>query len=87
MSAQQKAGSEPAYPVRGFVADASGALCGETVQHAGLTKRELFAAMLAQGIMANPSEQMVTWDEEKVAFAAVQHADALIAELNKEPTA
>ena len=72
------AGSEPAYPVPND-ANVNG--------QEGLTKRELFAAMLAQGIMANPSEQMVTWDAEKVAFAAVQHADALIAELNKEPTA
>ena len=82
MTSQQKAGSEPAYPVtaeheRNVLADGWGSL--------GLTKRELFAAILAQGIMANPDGSMVTWDEEKVAFAAVQHADALIAELEKSP--
>ena len=54
----------------------------------GLTKREHFAAMAMQGLMANPAyPEMVasgvkldaTFTAEAVAFA-----DALIAELNKE---
>lgn len=47
----------------------------------GLTKRELFAAMAMQGMLADH-----TCDAEPDAFAevAVNHADALIAELNKE---
>ena len=48
-----------------------------------LTKRELFAAMAMQGILANPDGSMVQWDEERVALAATEHADALIAELEK----
>lgn len=43
--------------------------------------RRMFAAMAMQGILANPSEQMSRWDEEKVAFSAIQHADALLAAL------
>lgn len=87
MSAQQRAGSEPAYSVRGFVADASGALCGETVQHAGLTKRELFAAMAMQGILSNQGLIDSPNHSQYAALTAIEHADALIAELNKEPTA
>lgn len=47
----------------------------------GLTKRELFAAMAMQGICASePSEKL---DYEHTAHFAVEHADALIAELAK----
>ena len=50
-------------------------------QYGGLTKRELFAAMAMQGMLADH-----TCDAEPDAFAevAVNYADALIAELNKE---
>ena len=44
----------------------------------GLTKRELFAAMAMQGILANPS-----WDVHDVPVVAVEAADALLAELAK----
>lgn len=54
-----------------------------------MTKRELFAAMAAQGILANslntgrvqPVNETST---EKIAEEAVKCADALINELNKE---
>ena len=45
----------------------------------GLTKRELFAAMAMQGLSTNP--RLKTTD---IARYAVETADALIAELNKE---
>lgn len=49
----------------------------------GLTKRELFAAMIAQGMMATPDRV----EARKVSMAiAVQLADALIAELAKGET-
>lgn len=44
----------------------------------GLTKRELFAAMAMQGLMKYPG------NPDYVAHMAIQAADALIAELNKE---
>ena len=56
----------------------------DTRSTGGLTKRELFAAMAMQGLLANPDQAMVAMDEDHVAFSAMQHADALIAELNKE---
>lgn len=49
----------------------------------GLTKREHFAAMAMQGVL---SSLEAVEKAEKIALAAVLMADALIAELNKEPT-
>jgi hypothetical protein len=60
----------------------------------GLTKRELFAAMAMQGLLANPGGPIqqndstgwgltnVTWDQ--VAGVAGRAADALLAELAKQ---
>ena len=50
-------------------------------QHFGLTKRELFAAMAMQGMLANGVDRHAAHVN---AIYAVQHADALINELNKE---
>lgn len=47
----------------------------------GMTKREYFAAMAMQGLVAYTDN----WKPDTVACMARQHADALIAELNKEP--
>lgn len=47
----------------------------------GLTKRELFAAMALQGILANYGRM---GSREQYAQEAVMHADLLIAELAKE---
>ncbi len=45
-----------------------------------LTKRELFAAMAMQGLLAHDSDRRIAY----IADDAVEAADALIAELNKE---
>jgi len=45
----------------------------------GLTKREYFAALAMQGLLANPAVDML----ETTAAKAVKIADHLIAELNK----
>lgn len=45
----------------------------------GLTKRELFAAMAMQGLLANPEEL----GSFSIAELSVMHADALISELSK----
>lgn len=49
----------------------------------GLTKREYFAAMALQGIIAHPKEWEGCPLEPIMAGMAVCFADALIAELNK----
>jgi len=63
--------------------------------HRGLTKRELFAAMALQGILANqvsftkPEESWEESDDQEsdrmpAAEAAVFYADALLKELSKK---
>lgn len=47
-----------------------------------LTKRELFAAMAMQGLCA--SDEFVVRPAEDIAAAAVEQADALLAELSKK---
>lgn len=47
---------------------------------AGLTKREYFAAMAMQGILARSSDT-----NENIATVSVNAADALITALNKQP--
>jgi hypothetical protein len=51
--------------------------------HAGLTKREYFAAMAMQGLLAgeyrDTSDKQLQW----VSDWAVKHADALLAELER----
>jgi len=50
----------------------------------GLTKRELFAAMVMQGLAADPS---CTGEASAYAGVAVKWADALLAELAKDGAA
>jgi hypothetical protein len=50
--------------------------------HAGLTKREYFAAMAMQGLLANSFRSPTSYIESNAEYA-VNYADALIAELNK----
>lgn len=47
----------------------------------GLTKRELFAAMALQGMLANPN---LSWAVKDLALDAVESADHLIERLNAE---
>lgn len=50
----------------------------------GLTKRELFAAMALQGMLASETSSYNYGAIECLAANAVKKADALINELNKE---
>lgn len=65
--------------------------CGEMGMSEGLTKREYFAAMAMQGMLANPKVfellvQRITPKKhaEFLNHAAVEQADALIEKLNKQ---
>ena len=57
---------------------------GREVQEKGLTKRELFAAMAMQGILANSAVDCCAMDEAHVAVVSKRHADALIAALEAQ---
>ncbi len=50
---------------------------------AGITKRELFAAMAMQGLMTSPAISCETKKQGLVASISVWMADALLAELAK----
>jgi hypothetical protein len=58
-------------------------LCQQTgtvkVEHAGLTKREMFAMAAMQGLLANESDRLPQY----IAADAVIAADALLAELER----
>ena len=51
----------------------------------GLTKREYFAGLAMQGLCANSQENSPAGDWKTVARDAALAADALLAELEKEP--
>lgn len=50
----------------------------------GLTKREYFAALAMQGILANPGSDFVYSTDTDVVTAAVLFADKLLARLGSE---
>lgn len=48
----------------------------------GLTKREYFASMAMQGVLSDPTNESLS--QKAIAIYAVEMADTLIKELNKE---
>jgi hypothetical protein len=59
---------------------------GEVAIQNGCTKRELFAAMVYQGVISNRELQLSVTNDNKMTWQeySVNLTDALIAELNKE---
>lgn len=77
-----KNGDLPAMPVKGNCVDASGAYCGTVVYSAGMTKREMFAMAMAQGLVSSGMDWTL-YDHRDVSEQAVIMADALLAELER----
>ena len=72
--------NDPAFPIPHFARPDGRVDYGLS----GLTKRELFAAMAMQGILANPCRQTSTSETyAEAAIDGVRYADALLAELAK----
>lgn len=71
MSERMPTGAAPAFPIK----------CLDGAIEPGLTKREHFAAMALQGILASVAEAT----HEEFAANAVRAADALIAALAHQP--
>ena len=55
---------------------------GQYRDHFGVTKREYFAAMALQGLLAHPESD--NHGDTEIASQSVNLADALLAELGKE---
>jgi len=75
----------PAMPTRDAIED-----CGPDgsqgphmveVSYAGLTKREYFAALAMQGLLAAEAGEAVFSSDAALVSCAVRHADALLARL------
>lgn len=72
-------GNDSIFIAKGVTLDGIG-----YINKQGLTKRELFAAMAMQGMLADASDNYLSERGYIYAEIAVKRADALIAELNKE---
>ncbi len=70
---------EPAYPVP----LGPGEALDDEMNPNGFTKREHFAAMAMQGLLASESRESLFDTTEGAARCAIEHADALLAELEK----
>jgi hypothetical protein len=73
-------GNDPANPTIGWELTSHGDPVSITDQY-GLTKREYFAAIAMQGLLADTKD--ILYPIIQVAKDAVNYADALIEELNK----
>lgn len=72
--------NEPAFPVT----LGKSMHYGEHARHDGLTKREYFAGLAMQGLLANGSNRRgLACDQDETPTEAIKQADALIAELEK----
>ena len=72
----------PAFPIKGYCADASGALCGEVITYTGMTLRDFFAAAALTGIHGWFGNTPILHDvAAKIAFDV---ADAMLAEREKK---
>lgn len=75
--------TKPNWPLRAFPNVGDGPL------YDGLSKRELFAALAMNGLLAanargiNDPDYTMNFDPERLSQWAVQHADALIAALDR----
>jgi len=78
--AEQRNADKPASPTQTFEELRDGPVT--LTECDGLTKREYFAAMAMQGLIANAQPDDIA--ETRTAWQAVNHADALLAELEKE---
>lgn len=77
----RKTGSGPAFPTVNY--EKPGELYGQSIMTitGGLTKREYFAALAMQGLLSSETHYP---DRQANAKRAVEFADALLTELEKE---
>jgi len=80
-------GSYPATPYIEQYFNRDTGVWEPNIQHEGLTKREHFAAIALQGVLANTTQTLGEGHEETeaaIAFVSVRLSDALLAALEGE---
>ena len=75
-----KLGDQPAFPIPFEIAKRIDEGYGFEKIHLGLTKREYFAGLAMQGMMANPS--FYDWDAIRIAKESIVTADELLKQLS-----
>lgn len=69
-------GKKPAFSVA--LRDNGNALHSEAM---GLTKREYFASLAMQGLLANANEHIMYLPDDKIIKSSIQYADELLKQL------
>lgn len=82
--------SQFAFPGLDNIQESGNGICGVTDEQTGLTKREYFAALAMQALLAAPWHPEMGWSPDRpradVAVEAVRQANALIEALSvKDP--
>ena len=68
----------PAFPIKGFCADASGAFSGEVITANGMTLRDYFAARFMERAQSLCETSEGGWDFHNAAQCCYAMADAMI---------
>ncbi len=74
-------GEDPYFPIYGMSCDQNGHLTSMQTFANGISKREFFAAVIAQGMMAGSQGMKIT--PKEFAESSVALADILLVELEK----
>lgn len=74
--------TQPNESAFGFAATLECPQGNDQIYSPGLTKREYFAAMAMQGMLANSAEGNTEWDYNTIAKHSCIAADALVEQLN-----
>jgi hypothetical protein len=75
---------DSAFPISGYCADASGALCGEVIHHEGMSLRDYFAGKVLPSIILDDLDRDNGESYmQAVVRLAYEYADAMLEERKK----
>jgi hypothetical protein len=72
-------GKQSAFPLDGEVSNQ----CGNGTNPTGLTKREYFAGLAMQGLLANANEHITYLPDDEIIKSSIQYADELLKQLEE----
>lgn len=79
----EKLGQEPAFPRTAKISENSGKSEYSNMPQKGMSKRFYAACLIAQGIMANQSPEIIRLDADSIAKMAYAHVDELLKQETK----